>query len=106
MLYQGELYYIDITDIDPVKQSFLWNAGERRGEKAEGLIFLREIQTRHSFTFEGFFKPSMAEVWGSIPDDIRDQVVAFETNIIDTDIRYCCDFDTNEHIALTRLYTK
>jgi len=92
----------------PKGVSFAWNPKPAR--LARDVEHLRDIETYHSYTYFEFFMPSLREVIAQIPEDIRDQVIAFEfvgrakpvgDVIRDRDAIY-----TGYHLAVTRLYCK
>ena len=81
-----------------------------KGPCEENLEILKDISTLHSYGYYGLFKPSIAEVLAQIPDEIIDQVCAFE--IIDSP-KTADDLNKNIkilnagfHVATTRLYAK
>lgn len=97
-----------IKPVDPRNASFMWSP--KPDKRAKDLKPLRVIRTYHTWSYYGFFKPSIAEVIAQIPKELLDQVVAFEI------IKYpkTAD-DLNEesealnagyHVATTRLYTQ
>lgn len=102
---KGKFY---IKPVDPHNVAFTWNP--KPDKEAEGLKFLRDIRTYHTWAYSGYFKPTIAEVIAQIPKDILDQVVAFEI------IKYPETADdlnkepealnAGYHVATTRLYTK
>jgi hypothetical protein len=79
-------------------------------EEVKGLKPIRDIRTHHTYGYYGFFKPAIAEVLAQIPEDILEQVVAFEI------IKWPQDADdlnkelealnAGYHVAITRLYSK
>ena len=69
------LYHIE--PVDPrAAVSFIWEP--RLTRKAGALRQLRQINTLHGYGFQGFFKPSIAEVLCMIPRELVSQVKAFE----------------------------
>jgi hypothetical protein len=62
---------------------------------------LREITTFHTWAYYGFFKPTIAEVLAQIPEDLVDQVVAFEILDMINDNEALND---GYHVAITRLF--
>jgi hypothetical protein len=69
------LYWI--TDVNPKNVAFTWEAIPIG--VAAGLKELRCVTTYHTYSYYGFFKPSVYEVLAQIPGDIKDRVVAFQT---------------------------
>ncbi len=93
----GELFRI--RNVHPIDQCFTWEP--KAVALVEGLVELRRIVTEHSCGFHGFFKPSIAEVIMSIPDDLVDKVVAFRT-LTETAMAHPSG---SYHLATTVLYT-
>ena len=102
----GEQYYIE--PVDPRGVAYTWDPTPT--EKAMGLMQIRDITTYHTFGYHGMFKPSIAEVLAMIPEDVVEEVVAFE--IIDCP-KTADDLNKNlealhagYHVATTRLYKR
>jgi hypothetical protein len=93
--FEKELYYI--KPVDPRRIAFTWDP-IKDGE-AKGLKILKQIYTYHDYGHPALFKPSIAEVLAQIPEDVIDEVVAFETQYVDFDEGNDC------HIACTILYS-
>lgn len=66
-----------IKPYDPRKTAFSWKP--TLDVPAGPLTALRRVGTMHSFSFYGFFKPSVAEVLAQIPEDLIEQAIAFHT---------------------------
>lgn len=86
--------------------AYTWDP--KPAEVAKGLSPLRVITTYHGYGAPSFFKPSVAEVLAAIPDDIIDQVVAFEIikcpETVDDLNREPEALNAGYHVAITRLY--
>jgi hypothetical protein len=100
----GKLYYYD-SKSDHRNTSFSWTTltTEEAIVKPHGLT----LRTLHSFSYAGFFKPSVAEVIAQIPEEVRDEVVAFLVEGPDTvdDINREREArDAGFHVAKTTLY--
>ncbi len=74
---------------------------------------LCDITTYHSWSYYGFFKPSVAEVLSQIPAEHLDRVVAFEivgrpvwAEDMTKDKESKVAFDAGYHVATTRLYVQ
>ncbi len=102
----GELYYIE--PVDPRGVAFSWDPIPT--EKAMGIMPVRDITTYHSFGYYGNFKPSVAEVLAMIPQELVDEVVAFEIikspETADDLNRNSGARDAGYHVATTRLYKR
>lgn len=102
---KGKCY---IKPVDPREVSYIWDPISDGGVK--GLKFLCDIDTYHTFGYQGLFKPSIAEVLAQIPKDKLDQVVAFE--IVEQprtagDLnRQANAVNSGFHKAKTRLYSR
>ena len=68
----NELYYIE--DGDPFTSAFSWNPVPIA--IAEGLVEKKRIRTYHQYSYEGFFKPTRAEVVCQIPAEFLEAGVA------------------------------
>lgn len=99
----GYLYYIEPVDLQ--RMSFLWSPVFT--EKALNIKVFCRIITYHSFSFHGFFKPTISEVLSQIPDEHIKNTVAFETiGPHDTsDLNNHKEaINDNYHVAITNLY--
>jgi len=74
--FDGELCYI--KPVDPRRIAFTWDP--KKDMRADGLVALQYVMTCHDYGHPSLFKPSVAEVLAQIPEDIVDEVVAFETS--------------------------
>ncbi len=73
---EGDHYHIE--DVDLRRTAFTW--APKPTTRAPGLIELDTIATHHTYGYQGFFKPSIAEVLAQIPEEYLGDVVAFETH--------------------------
>jgi protoheme ferro-lyase len=102
----GLPYHIEPVDLRYT--AFTWDP--KPTIQSENLKELCDITTYHSFSFHGFFKPSIAEVIAAIPDEQISAVVAFE--IISSpetpdDLNNESEaLNAGYHVARTRLYTR
>ena len=82
----------------------------KKAGKANGLVPLQDVKTYHTWTYYGFFKPTIAECLAQIPDEIFDQVVAFEIirgpESADDFNEDKEAFNAGHHVAVTRYYGK
>lgn len=104
--FDGELRYIQPVNLHTI--AYMWEP--KAAEAATGLVPLRDITTYHSYSYYGFFKPSIGEVLKQIPDDLLEQVVAFEIigspeNADDLNDEQEA-LNAGYHVATTRLYRK
>ena len=102
---QGFPYRIEPVDL--FKTAYTYDPKPTTRFEGE-LVPLRDITTYHSYGYYGCFKPSVAEVLAQIPDDIVDQVVAFEivwSPETAADLRGEA-VNAGYHEATTRLYTE
>ncbi|PWU22642.1 hypothetical protein C5B42_05380 [Candidatus Cerribacteria bacterium 'Amazon FNV 2010 28 9'] len=103
----GVLRYIGpISDLRG--ESFLWDPSLQ--EEAVGLIPVAEITTYHTFAFEGFFRPTIAEVLAQIPpkwvmDAIAFEIVEYPRSLEDMQ-KHPEMMRRGYHVATTRLYKK
>lgn len=102
--FEGAAHYIQPVDLR--RTAFTWDP--KAAETAENLEPVRDIRTYHTYGYYGFFKPSIAEVLKQIPEDLREQVAAFE---IISRPESADDLDAESealnagfHVATTRLY--
>lgn len=65
-----------IQPCHPRNVAYLWDP--KPADKAPAFKRVAEIQTLHTYGYIGFFKPSIAEVLSQIPEQLVDQVIAFE----------------------------
>lgn len=80
---EGVLYYIKPPN--PRTQSFIWQPTLEG--VASNLVLHRTVETYHTFSFHGFFKPSIAECLAHMrAKDLKEGVIAFE-----------CDFVPHSH---------
>lgn len=102
----GDQYYIE--PVDPRGVAFTWDPTPTK--KAMGLMPIRDITTYHTFGYHGMFKPSIAEVLAMIPEDVIDEVVAFEiVELPETADDLNKNFEAlidGYHVAKTRLYKR
>jgi hypothetical protein len=64
-LYKDGMYYIDCEDMDLFTQSFFWS--DKKGKFID--FEIEKIETRktlHTWSFYGFFKPSLGEIYSQI----------------------------------------
>lgn len=103
---EGELRYIIQPDL--FTTAYTWSP--KFEDVVVGVDHLKDITTYHKYGHYVYFKPSIAEVIACIPEDLIDEVVAFE--IID---RPENSSDLNDdlgalnagfHVATARLYKK
>jgi hypothetical protein len=104
-----ELYWVKgPSDLRGV--AYTWDP--KLGEKAEGLDPLVTIRTLHTWSYYGFFKPSIAEVCAAInklPREVQDKVVAFHLTGPDDahDLNHEIEaVDAGYHVAYATLYQK
>ncbi|MBU0667055.1 MAG: hypothetical protein ABIC91_00995 [Nanoarchaeota archaeon] len=89
-----DLYFI--KDVNLYNIAYAWDP--KPTKKAENLEKLADIQTKHTWAYHGFFKPSIAEVLVQIPQKYINDVSAFEIKSDTVAIT------GNYHTVLTRLY--
>lgn len=104
--FKGKLHYIEPVHLH--NTAYTWDA--KPAGLAVGLAKLKDITTYHSYGYYGFFKPSIGEVLRQIPDDLLNEVMAFE--IIDSpqtadDLnKHSEALNDGYHVATTRLYCR
>jgi len=93
------------------RTAYLWTP--IKGSPSDNLEALIEIKTYHAYGYQGFFKPSIAEIFAQIPEDILQNVSAFEIikspnsfeDFLEEDGSTTA-FDIGLHWATTRFYKK
>jgi len=105
--FEGVPYFI--KPVHPFNVAFTWEV--KRGPEAKHLTAVKDIRTFHSWSYYGFFKPSVAECIARIPEDLLDKVNAFEivqapqtAADFHTDEEVSQAFNASFHTATTRLY--
>jgi hypothetical protein len=104
--HKGHPHYIEPVDLFGI--AYTWDP--KPTTQVSGLKPLADIRTYHTYGYQGFFKPSIAEVLAQIPEEHLDQVVAFE--IVDypqhaEDLnRELEALNSGYHVATTRLYVR
>ena len=98
----GRLYYIEPVDL--FNTAYAWSP--KLAEEATDLSVGSTITTYHSYSYYGFFKPTIAEVLSQLPhwEHVLDGVFAFSISMKDEDIEI--DYDDEYHKAKTTLYHK
>jgi len=106
IMHNDVLMYIKPVNLYSV--AYTWSA--EFTTEAKGIIPCGDFKTYHSWSYYGFFKPTIFEVLAQIPEKILDVAVAFEI------IRHPEDsHDLNKdlealnegyHVATTRFYKK
>lgn len=100
---QGFLCFVEQSNIR--KKTYLDNP--RAQGRAVGIEKLCEIKTYHRFSNDLYFSPSIEEVLACIPDECREDAVAF---FIHDRLYEGAEYEeahgAGYHIALTRLYKK
>lgn len=107
----GTLWYVG--PCDPWKASFTWS--ERLIKRAGDIEPITTIRTLHTWTYYGFFKPSIAEVLAFLDvydpgDDFQELgIVAFSTKGPENASEMMKDkaaFDAGFHVGETTLYRR
>jgi hypothetical protein len=102
---KGKCY---IEPVDPFEVAYTWNP--QATTRATGLKPLCDITTYHTYSYSGFFKPSIAEVLAQIPNKHLGKVIAFEIVDSPEDVndlnREHEAFNAGYHVARTRLYVR
>lgn len=102
---EGKCY---IKPVDLFGIAYTWDP--KSADKATGLKPLCDITTYHTYSYHGFFKPSIAEVLAQIPAEHLDKVVAFEIvenpETADDLNREREALNAGYHVATTRLYVR
>ncbi len=97
-----------IQPVDLFEIAFTWDP--EPAEYVKGLKPLCDITTYHTFSYQGFFKPSIHEVLVQIPKEFLPDVVAFEIvkspDTVDDLMREIEATNAGYHVATTRLYTR
>ena len=101
----NKLYLIEIPDLRSI--AYTWDY--KITEECNNLKEITRIKTNHYCGYYGLFKPSIAEVLSQIPEDLIDEVAAFEiiSDICSgTDDEIKIFNEGNGHLATTILYEK
>lgn len=101
-----DLFYIEPVDLRNI--AYTWDP--KPADKAMGLKTLCDITTYHTYSYYGFFKPSIAEVIAQIPEEHLQKVVAFEIvgkpeTASDLNREHEA-LNEGYHVATTRLYVQ
>ncbi len=99
----GELFYIEPCDLR--NTAFPWSP--KFTVQAKDIICHARITTLHTFGYQGFFKPSIAEVLAQIPEIYLDNTIAFEVigpNTVDDLNKQSDAVNAGFHMATTKLY--
>ncbi len=97
------LAYIEPCNLRNI--AFAWDPKITR--KASNLVKHATIKTLHTWSYYGFFKPTIAEVLAQIPEDLIEDTVAFEVigPSMASDLnREKEALDAGFHVAMTHLY--
>jgi hypothetical protein len=104
--FDGTLHYIEDVHLSNV--SHIWSPVKK--DVASGLLPVTNVVTYHTYGYCGLFKPSIAEVLAQVPEEIVDQVCAFE--IVEKpksaeDLNRNLEaLNTGYHFATVQLYKK
>ena len=107
-------YYVrELTEDELINHSYLWMVESKDfGKKVnmDSLLKIVDVKMIHSFSFSGFFKPSVEEILAQIPKKFVEDTVAFEI-VYYTNCQNDMNFFYNEtrndfHVSIVRLYKK
>lgn len=104
---EGVLRFLSVPPSDPRTTAFPWNA--EPAEEATHLEVLQVVKTLHTYSYYGFFKPSFAEVFSQMPEQLEKEAVAFECvgpKDCDDMGRFQEEFDAGFHVAQTTFYKR
>ncbi len=107
-IYEEEGKFFKIENVDPRRVAFTWRGVLSSVEnEIQGITPMKDIETLHTYAYQGFFKPSIAEVLAQIPEEVIKDVVAFKTHM-KTGPRYEDSFtaDQEYQIGITTLYKR
>lgn len=100
----GNFYYLKPVDLFTI--AFTWPGTPKPDVRAPRLQKLRTIKTYHTWAYYGFFKPTIAEVLAQIPEDILDEVIAFELEPPENPLEPWDIVNAGYHVAETTFYGK
>lgn len=100
----GSLYYLKPVDL--FTTAFTWPGVPKHAGRAPRLQKLRTINTYHTWAHYSFFKPTISEVLAQIPEDILDQVIAFELVPPEDPLQPWDIVQHGHHVAETTFYGK
>lgn len=100
----GNFYYLKPVDLFRI--AFTWPGTPKADVRAPRLQKLRTIKTYHAWDYYGFFKPTIAEVLAQIPEDILDEVIAFELEPPADPLEPWDIVQYGHHVAETTFYGK
>ena len=110
--YNGDRRYLRELSIEELtKHSYLWlKSPEDFSETVDfsKIGILADVKMLHSYSYHGFFKPSVGEIIRQIPEELRNVTVAFEIIYSpygqpDFDI-FKDEFNQHYHVSIVRLY--
>lgn len=78
----GKLWEIELPE-DLRRTAFRWDPKFTKPSDVTPKYILEEITTYHRCGYIGLFKPDIVEVLAQIPEDLLDQVVAFDVQFND-----------------------
>ena len=112
--YKGDLRFVrELSPEELTNISYVWfNKPEDYSEKVDLSSFsiFTDVKMLHTFSYHGFFKPSVGEILSQIPEEMRPLTDAFEiiyspSGWPDFNI-FKDEFDQNYHVSIVRLYQK
>jgi hypothetical protein len=101
---KGAYYYLKPVDL--FGTAFTWPGVPKADVRAPRLQKLQTVTTYHPWAYYGFFKPTIAEVIAQIPEDILDQVIAFELEPPENPLEPWDIVQHGNHVAQTTFYAK
>jgi hypothetical protein len=101
---RGSFYYL--KPIPLFTTAFTWPGTPKPDLRAPRLQKIRTITTYHTWAYYGFFKPTISEVLSQIPEDIIDQVIAFELEPPADPLEPWDIVQHGHHVAQTTFYGK
>lgn len=101
----GELYYVEKPEVDVVFTEI-----PQFTARAEGLKVVGQSHTVHTFNAQhSTLRPTCIEVFSFLPDDLREQVVAFEVVGPTTQEEWSGQWAAHEadrHVGITTWYAR
>ena len=101
----GDKYWVDGGKIYNQSYTFLGFDKKHFYEKAENLTKVATITTYHECSYPVFLKPSVYEVLYQIPQELLDEVVAFELFADSCFVNDIYDSNLNRHRLVCVLYS-
>lgn len=109
----GKHYIVPKTSLSKMKEtsySFEFDIEGKEVADISKYKKMRDVEMLHTYSYPGFFKPSLYEIFSQIPEEIRDQVDAVEIvwspQVANDFNKHLEAFNDGYHTSVVRLYQK